>query len=309
MKKFISIVTPTYNEEGSIERLCLEISKEMSKLDYDYEHIVIDNASTDTTVQILKKIAIQDKNLKIIINTRNFGHIKSPIYGLMQSKGDASILMSADFQDPPMLISTYIKEWEKGHAVVLAQKDSSDENKLKHYVKKIFYKFIKSISEVPLMMNTTGAGLFDKKIINQIRKIDDPYPYFRGLISEITSDIKLIKFHQPARSSGITKNNFYSLYDIGILGVIKHSKIPLRIMTFIGFCTSLISILIALIFLIRKLFLWDSFDLGVAPLIIGLFGIASIQIFLLGFIGEYVMNILVQTRKLPLVIEKERINF
>jgi|TARA_B110001452_G_C15220506_1_gene423129 glycosyltransferase involved in cell wall biosynthesis len=309
MKKFISIITPTYNEEGNIEKLCLEISKEMSKLDYDYEHIVIDNASKDNTVQILKKIATHDKKLKIIINTRNFGHIKSPIYGLMQSKGDASILMSADFQDPPMLISTYIKEWEKGHAVVLAQKDSSEENKFKHYIKNIFYKFIKSISEVPLMMNTTGAGLFDKKIINQIRKIDDPYPYFRGLISEITSDIKLIKFHQPARSSGVTKNNFYSLYDIGILGVIKHSKIPLRIMTFIGFCTSLISIIIALIFLIRKLFLWDSFDLGVAPLIIGLFGIASIQIFLLGFIGEYVMNILVHTRKLPLVIEKERINF
>ena len=309
MKKFISIITPTYNEEGNIEKLCLEISKEMSKLDYDYEHIVIDNASKDNTVQILKKIAAHDKKLKIIINTRNFGHIKSPIYGLMQSKGDASILMSADFQDPPMLISTYIKEWEKGHAVVLAQKDSSEENKFKHYIKNIFYKFIKSISEVPLMMNTTGAGLFDKKIINQIRKIDDPYPYFRGLISEITSDIKLIKFHQPARSSGVTKNNFYSLYDIGILGVIKHSKIPLRIMTFIGFCTSLISIIIALIFLIRKLFLWDSFDLGVAPLIIGLFGIASIQIFLLGFIGEYVMNILVHTRKLPLVIEKERINF
>ena len=190
MKKFISIITPTYNEEGNIEKLCLEISKEMSKLDYDYEHIVIDNASKDNTVQILKKIATHDKKLKIIINTRNFGHIKSPIYGLMQSKGDASILMSADFQDPPMLISTYIKEWEKGHAVVLAQKDSSEENKFKHYIKNIFYKFIKSISEVPLMMNTTGAGLFDKKIINQIRKIDDPYPYFRGLISEITSDIK-----------------------------------------------------------------------------------------------------------------------
>ena len=159
------------------------------------------------------------------------------------------------------------------------------------------------------MTNTTGAGLFDKTIIEQIQKIDDPSPYFRGLLSEITSNIKLIKFHQPSRVSGSTKNNFYTLYDIGVLGIIKHSKIPLRIITFIGFIASFFSIFIAIIFFIRKLLSWDSFDLGIAPLIIGLFAIASIQIFLLGFIGEYVMNILTQTRKLPLVIEKERINF
>ncbi len=159
------------------------------------------------------------------------------------------------------------------------------------------------------MTNTTGAGLFDREILNQVKKIDDPYPYFRGLLSEITSDIKLVKFHQPDRKSGKTKNNFYSLYDIGILGIIKHSKLPLRIMTFIGFVTSLLSILVAIVFFFYKILYWDSFDLGIAPLIIGLFGIASIQLFFLGFIGEYVMNILLQTRKLPLVIEKERINF
>ena len=308
MQKLISIVTPTYNEEGNIEDLCSSIAKEMSKTNYDYEHIVIDNNSSDKTISILRKLSNKDKKLKVIINTRDFGHIKSPIHGLLQTSGDASILMSSDFQDPPELIHKYIKEWENGHKVVLGQKESSDEFFLKQFFKNIFYKFIKSISELPLMTNTTGAGLFDREILNQVKKIDDPYPYFRGLLSEITSDIKLVKFHQPDRKSGKTKNNFYSLYDIGILGIIKHSKLPLRIMTFIGFVTSLLSILVAIVFLFYKILYWDSFDLGIAPLIIGLFGIASIQLFFLGFIGEYVMNILLQTRKLPLVIEKERIN-
>ena len=309
MKKLISIITPTFNEEGNIEKLCLKISEEILKTDYDYEHIVIDNDSNDKTVEILKKIAIKNKNLKIIINARNFGHIKSPIHGMLQCKGEAAILMSADFQDPPEMISKYIAEWKKGYDVVLGQKENTKDNLFTNVIKKNFYKFIKSISEVPLMLDTTGAGLFDRKIIEQVRLIDDPYPYFRGLISEITSNIKLIKFDQPKRLTGKTKHNFYSLYDIGILGVIKHSKIPLRIMTVLGFFTSIISIFISLVFLFRKIFFWDSFDLGIAPLIVGLFGIASIQIFLLGFIGEYVMNILTQTRKLPLVVEKERINF
>ena len=309
MKKLISIVTPTFNEELNIEKLCKSVSNEMSNLNYDYEHIIIDNNSTDKTIMILRKIASNDRKIKVILNTRNFGHLKSPVHGLLQSSGAAAILMSADFQDPPDMISKYIAEWEKGYDVVLGQKDSSEENYFKHFTKKIFYKFIQLISEVPLMVNTTGAGIFDKKIIQEIKTINDPYPYFRGLLSEITSNIKLIKFHQPSRSEGKTKNNFYSLYDIGILGIIKHSKIPLRIMTFIGFCTSLMSIFVALYYLVKKILYWQSFDLGTAPLVIGLFLIASVQIFLLGFIGEYVMNILLQTRKLPLVIEKERINF
>ena len=309
MKKLVSIVTPTFNEESNIEKLCNDISIEMRNLNYDYEHIIIDNNSTDSTIDILRKIAVEDKKIKVILNSRNFGHLKSPVHGLLQSSGDAVILMSSDFQDPPEMIHKYISEWEKGFEVVLGQKDTSEENFIKHFLKKIFYKFIQLISEVPLVVNTTGAGIFDKKIIQHIKEINDPYPYFRGLLSEITSNIKLIKFHQPKRTGGKTKNNFYSLYDVGILGIIKHSKIPLRIMTFIGFCTSLMSIFVALFYFIKKLFYWQSFDLGTAPLIIGLFLIASVQIFLLGFIGEYVMNILLQTRKLPLVIEKERINF
>ena len=309
MKKKISIITPTYNEEENIEKLYSDIAKEMNKLDYDYEHIIIDNFSTDNTIPIIKKIATQDKKLKIIINSRNFGHIRSPIYGILQSSGDACILMSSDFQDPPELIPQYLKEWEKGHQIILAQKDTSDENLIKHFFKFFLYKFIGRISETSLMINTTGAGLFDRKIIEHVRNIDDPYPYFRGLLSELSAEIHLIKFHQPKRLGGKTKNNFYTLYDIGILGIIKHSKIPLRFMTIVGFCTSIISIIVAFVFFSYKILFWDSFELGIAPLLIGIFGVGSIQIFLLGLIGEYVMNILTHSRKLPLVIEKERINF
>ena len=309
MTKKISIVTPTFNEDLNIERLCLEIARQMKSLNYDYEHIVIDNLSTDSTVQILEKITKTDKNLKVIINNRNFGHIRSPIHGLLQASGDAVILMSADFQDPISLIPKYIEEWEKGHMVVMGQKTTSDESKFKHYFKKLYYKFINAISEVPLLMDTTGAGLFDRKIIEELRNVNDPYPYFRGLVSEVTNDVKLLPFHQPKRTKGSTKNNFYTLYDLGIVGIIKHSKIPLRIITFIGLAASLVSFLISIIFLFRKLFNWNSFDVGIAPLIIGVFMIGSIQIFLLGFIGEYVMNILYHSRNLPLVIEKKRINF
>ena len=309
MKKKISIVTPTFNEELNIDKLCNDIASQMKKLDYDYEHIVIDNLSTDSTVKILEKKTQEDKNLKVIINSRNFGHIRSPIHGLLQSNGDAVILMSADFQDPVELIPKYIEEWEKGSPVVMGQKLTSEESNFKHFIKKLYYKFINLISEFPLLMDTTGAGLFDRKIIEELRKVNDPYPYFRGLVSEVTSEIKLLQFHQPKRNKGITKNNFYTLYDLGILGIIKHSKMPLRIITFIGLIASLLSFIISIVFLFRKLLNWNSFDVGIAPLIIGLFMIASIQIFLLGFIGEYVMNILYHNRNMPLVIEKKRINF
>jgi glycosyltransferase involved in cell wall biosynthesis len=309
MNKLISIVTPTYNEEDNIKKLCFDIAVEMKKLDYDYEHIVIDNKSSDSTISILKDLAKKDKKLKVIINSRNFGHIKSPVHGLLQAKGDAIILMSSDFQDPINLIEKFITEWKNGYAVVMAQKDTTDENYKKHFVKNIYYKLMKSISEVSLLTNTTGAGLYDRKIIEIVRSISDPYPYFRGLIPEITSNIKLIPFHQPKRLTGKTKNNFYTLYDIGVLGIVKHSKVPLRITTFLGLIASLLSILVAATFFVRKLLNWESFDLGIAPLTIGLFLLASVQIFFLGFIGEYVMNILIQTRKLPLVIEEERINF
>ena len=240
MNKKISIVTPTFNEQENIEKLSSEISIEMKKYKYDYEHIIIDNNSDDNTITLIKKIAEKDKKVKVIINTRNFGHIRSPIYGMLQSSGDACIMMSSDFQDPPELIPKYIEEWENGNKIILGQRTTSDANVLMNFIKGIFYKFIGSISEISLMRNTTGSGLFSKDIVDQIRKIDDPYPYFRGLLSEISSEIKLIQFHQPKRTGGKTKNNFYTLYDIGILGIVKHSKVPLRIMTFVGFITSIL---------------------------------------------------------------------
>ena len=207
MSKLISIVTPTFNEEENIEKLCVSIKEIMKKLNYNYEHIVIDNCSTDNTITYLKKMALNDKNLKIIINSRNFGHIKSPVHGICQSSGDAVILMMADFQDPIDLIPQYIAEWEKGSKVVMAQKNTSDENFLLNFIKKISYKFIAKLSDTSLLVNTTGSGLYDKKIVNILRKINDPYPYFRGLIPEITNDIKLIKYHQPKRKQGKSKNN------------------------------------------------------------------------------------------------------
>jgi glycosyltransferase involved in cell wall biosynthesis len=309
MKKKISIITPTYNEQDNIKKLCEEISKEMSQTNYDYEHIVIDNSSEDDTIQILKDLAIINPKLKIIINARNFGHIRSPMHAILQASGDAVILLSSDFQDPIYLIPKYIQEWEKGSDVVMGQKNTSDENFFKSLIRKIFYKLITLISETQLPLNVTGAGLFDKKIIDKLRIINDPYPYFRGMISEVTKDIKFVTFHQPLRFKGKTKNNFFTLYDIAILGVIKHSKLPLRAMTFIGFCVSVLSFFISLIYFFYKIIFWSSFELGMAPLLIGFFFISSIQIILLGLVGEYVINILIHTRQLPLVVEKERINF
>ena len=305
----ISIVTPTFNEEENIEKLCSEIRVEMKKVNINYEHIVIDNASTDKTTAILKKICLEDKNLKLIINSKNFGHIKSPFYGILQSSGNACILMASDFQDPINLISKYIEKWKSGSKIVLAKKISSQENNLMFSIRKIFYKFLNKISETKLTENTTGSGIFDKSIIDQLRIINDPYPYLRGLLNEIGEKIDIIEFDQPRRLFGKTKNNFFTLYDIGMLGIIKHSRAPLRLVTLIGFIFSFLSFLTATIYFVYKLIFWSSFELGIAPLIIGIFSLASIQILLLGIIGEYIGILLIHQRNLPLVIEKERINF
>jgi len=305
----ISIVTPTYNEGENIEKLCSGIKLEMKKLNIDYEHIVIDNSSTDKTIEILKEICSRDKKVKVIINTKNFGHIKSPFHGILQSSGDACILMASDFQDPLDLIPTYIKKWQSGSKIVLGKKISSAENTLIFSLRKFFYKFLNKISETKLTENTTGSGIFDKSIINQLKKINDPYPYLRGLLNELSKDISIVEFNQPRRLLGKTKNNVFTLYDIGMLGIIKHSRAPLRLVTFLGFVLSFFSLLTAFIYFIYKLIFWNSFDVGVAPIVIGIFGFASIQILLLGIIGEYVGILLIHLRNLPLVIEKERINF
>lgn len=305
----ISIITPTYNEVENIEKLYLEIKNQFVKISCDYEHIIIDNCSKDGTIDKIKKLASTDENLKIIINSKNYGHIRSPFYGLLQSSGDASILMASDFQDPVELIPKYIEKWKKGCKIVLGEKNTSEESNIKFSLRKLFYNFLNKISDFELTKNTTGSGIFDKSVIEKLKKINDPYPYFRGLIAELGEEIETIKFNQPLRKHGVTKNNIATLYDIGILGIVKHSRTPLRFMVVLGFISSVISLLIGIFYLIFKLLFWKSFVLGLAPIIIGIFIVSSIQITLLGLVGEYIGVILLHQRNLPLVIEKERINF
>lgn len=305
----ITVCTPTYNEKDNIRELYSKIKDVFSELDCEYEHMVIDNNSNDGTIEILKEIASKDKKFKVIINSKNYGHIKSPFYGLLQSDSDATILMASDFQDPIELIPQYIEKWKNGSNIVLGKKKTSDENKIIFSLRSFFYKFLNSVSDNNLTLNTTGSGIFDKKVIEKLRKINDPYPYFRGLLNELGEEISIIEFSQPKRLFGKTKNNIFTLYDIGMLGIVKHSRAPLRFVTFLGFLLSFISLTIAIIYFIYKIMYWNSFEVGIAPLVIGIFGFASIQILLLGIIGEYIGILLIHLRNLPLVIEKERINF
>lgn len=309
MKK-ISVVTPCYNEADNIRVLHAQIKEVFSKLPgYSYEHICIDNASKDDTVKILRELAKEDKNLKVIVNARNFGHIRSPHHALMQATGDACILMASDLQDPPSLIPEFIKKWEEGYKIVLGVKDKSKESPLMFLIRKAYYNLVNSLSEVPLIKNATGFGLYDRAVLDVIHKIEDPYPYFRGLVCDIGFEQAHISYVQARRERGITKNNFYTLYDIAMLGITNHSKIPLRLATMVGFAMALISFIIAIGYLVAKLMFWNTFTLGTAPVLIGLFLFASVQLFFIGIVGEYIGAIHTQVLKRPLVIEKERINF
>jgi polyisoprenyl-phosphate glycosyltransferase len=308
--KLISVVTPCFNEEHNVSELYQAVKAIFVDLKaYQYEHIFIDNASTDTTVSLLKSIAAIDKNVKVVVNTRNFGWIRSPFHGLLQAHGDAVIYMAADFQDPPSLIPEFIKKWEEGSKVVVGVKDKSEEPSFIFYIRKAYYKFLKLISEVPLIRNFTGFGLYDKTVVAILRQFGDVYPYFRGMISEIGFDITEVPFHQPMRQRGLTTSNFYRLYDVAMLGITNHSKVPIRILTIAGFSLSIISFVLSMSYLVLKLLFWKSFSLGVAPILIGLFLFFSFQMLFVGLLGEYVVSIHTQVFKRPLVLEKERINF
>ena len=309
-KKKITILTPCYNEEGNVEELNRQVNAIMAGLtNYDYEHLFIDNASTDSTVKLLRTMAARDPKVKVIVNQRNFGQVRSPYYALMHAQGDAVIGIAADFQDPPELLSDYIRCWEDGFLIVLGQKIGSNESGIMFNLRKLYYKLINKLSDVELIQNVTGAGLYDRQVVEYLRAIDDPYPYVRGLISELGYPVARIPFHQPNRKSGITKNNWYTLYDMAMLGFTSHSKVPLRLAAMLGFATALLSLLVAVGYLIYKLCFWQNFPLGTAPLVIGLFFFASIQLFFIGIIGEYIGAIHTRTQKRPLVVEKERINF
>ncbi len=307
--KRISIVTPCYNEDGNVEELYKRVKIVMSATSYEYEHIFIDNASTDNTSSILKNIAANDKRVKIIINTRNFGHIRSSYHAFVNAMGDAVIHIVADLQDPPELITTLINKWEEGFKIVIGVKAKSEESRLLFCIRKTYYYLVGKLSEIDLIKDFTGFGLYDKKIMDLLRTIDDPYPYFRGLICDIGFERAEIPYTQPIRKRGITKNNFYTLYDMAMLGITNHSKVPLRLATMTGFAVAILSLLVAVGYFIYKLVFWDSFSVGMAPLVIGLFFFAAVQLFFIGIIGEYIGAIHTQVLKRPLVIEKERINF
>ncbi len=309
-KKLISILLPCYNEAENILPLYTELKAICATLDrYQFEFLFIDNDSTDQTVTLIKQLAQEDPQVKLIVNARNFGHIRSPFYGLLQTSSDATIVMASDLQDPPTLIPKLIAKWEEGYKTVLASKPKSKEKKLMFALRTSYYKLITRFSDTPLIKNFTGFGLYDKRIIDILKTIDDPYPYFRGLIADIGLEITTIEFEQPRRIRGITKSNFYTLYDMAMLGITSHTKIPLRLATIGGFMLSAISMLIAIIYLILKLIFWNQFSIGLAPMLIGIFFFSSIQLFFIGLLGEYITAIHTQVLKRPLVTEKERVNF
>jgi len=307
--KLISIISPCFNEEENVQELHDRVVKVMESLNYDYEHILIDNASTDHTVKVLRAISEQDKHTKVIVNTRNFGQIRSPYHALLQINGDAVVCMASDLQDPPERIPEFIQKWEDGYKVVIGVKTRSEEALLFYLLRTMYYRIIRKLSDVPLIENFTGFGLYDREVVETLRNLDDPYPYFRGLIADLGYERAQVEFTQPRRKRGITKNNFYTLYDIAMLGLTNYTKIPLRLATMFGFMTGLISFIVGLVYLIYKLIFWYQFSVGSAPLVIGLFFLGSIQLFFLGIVGEYIGAIYTQVMKRPLVTEKERINF
>lgn len=308
--KHITIVTPCYNEAENVAELHSQIQQAMAKCPaYTYDHIYIDNCSTDGTVESLRRLAARDATVRVICNTRNFGHIRSPYHGLLQGEGDAVICMASDLQDPPALIPQFIQRWEEGYKVVLGVKSSSQETPFFYFLRTAYYRILHSLSDVDLIEHFTGFGLYDRSVIQTLRQIRDPYPYFRGLIAELGYQKAIIPFEQPRRVRGLTKNNFYTLYDMAMLGLTNYSKVPLRLATMLGFGSALISFLVGLVYLIYKLIAWQNFSLGLAPVIVGLFFFGSVQLIFLGIVGEYIGAIYTQVLNRPLVVEKERINF
>jgi len=309
-KTLLSIVTPCYNEQDNVDELYMRVKAAIAPLDkYKFEIIFIDNASKDDTVIKLKRLAAVDPMVKIIVNTRNFGHIRSPYHGILQSSGAATIYLASDLQDPPELIPEMIRHWEDGFKLVMATKPVSKSNALIHGLRKAYYRVLDGMSDITLTKDATGFGLYDHEVLEHLRKIEDPYPFLRGLICELGYETKVIPFEQPRRMRGISKNNFYSLYDIAMLGVVSHSKVPIRVAAFLGFFMGAVSVLVAFVFLILKLIFWNDFPLGIAPVVIGLFLLFGMQLCFIGIIGEYIASIHTYIQKRPVVVEKERINF
>ncbi len=309
MKK-ISVVSPAYNESGNVQPLVERVRAVFAELpQYEYEHIIIDNASTDTTVDELRVLAAEDPHVKVIVNARNFGHIRSPHHAMMEADGDAIVVLLSDLQDPPELIAEFVRDWELGWKVVVGVKTTSEESGLMYKVRTLYYKTVERLTSVQVLQHYTGFGLYDRQVMDVVRRYGDPYPYFRGMVAEVGFPIKQISYGQKRRMRGITKNNFYTLYDMAMLGITNLSKVPLRMVTFGGFVFAAISLVLGFIYLVAKLIFWNHFELGLAPTMIGLFFLGSVQLIAIGIIGEYVGSIHTIVQNRPLVTEKERINY
>jgi len=309
--KTISIVTPCFNEEGNVREVYERVRTLMLGLGkYRYEHIFIDNASRDTTFTVLSEIASADSNVKVIRNARNFGHVRSPMHALLQTRGDAVIVLMSDLQDPPEVLAQLLEQWEKGVPIVIAVKHQSHESAPMFLVRKLFYRLVHHISDdIETYENFTGFGLYDRQVIDLVRQFGDPYPYFCGMIAVIGLPHTEVQYEQQRRKSGKSKNNFYTLYDLAMLGITKLSKVPLRLVTFSGFAGSLLSMLGGIAYFAYKLLFWHQFTLGIAPIAIGMFFLGSLQLLFMGIIGEYIGNIHTQVHNRPLVVERERLNF
>ena len=309
-KKLISIVSGCFNEEENIEELYVRLTAVMLQFpQYDYEILLIDNASTDKTVEVIRAICATDSHLKAIVNVRNFGHIRSPYYALLSAKGDAVVGMASDLEDPPEMVASFIRKWEDGFKVVIAVRKKSEERGLVPLLRKLYYSLITSISDVPQERNFTGFGLYDKKVMDILRAIQDPYPYFRGLICELGFPRAQVFFDKPLRKHGISKGSFFIYLDSALLGIVNHSKAPLRLATILGVIVSILSFCMGAYYLVMKLLFWNAFQLGVAPFAIGIFFLLGILFLLIGLMGEYIGLLVTHTVKRPMVVESERINF
>ena len=309
MKK-ISVVSGCYNEEGNLSEFYRRIVAVFSQLPgYTYEIILADNCSTDRSREILRELAVKDPQFKVILNANNFGHIRSPYNAMLQATGDAVVVLCSDLQEPPEMILDFVRQWEAGYLVVCGVKPKSRENPLMFQVRRFYYWLLASCSETSQIRNFTGFGLYDRKVISAVKQFNEPYPYFRGLVSEIGFKRVEVPFIQAARLHGKTKNNFFTLYDMAMIGFVNHTKLPLRLAAFCGFFLALLSLLVAFGYFICKLLFWQTFNLGLAPIVIGLFFFSSVQLISIGVIGEYIGAIWTQVKNKPLVIEDERINF
>lgn len=310
-KKLISVVIPTYNEKENVEAMTSKLREifEGELPSYRYEIIYIDNHSTDGTRQIIRRLCEEDHHVKAIFNARNFGQLRSPVHGLKQAYGDCVVRLNADFQDPPEMIPELVKHWEEGNKIVIGIKAKTEEGFVMSFLRKQYYKLLRKITDIGHIENFTGFGLYDRSFVDVVRGIHDPLPYLRGMIAELGFDFKTVPYVRPERKAGRSKNNFYSLYDVAMVGITSYSKVVLRLATFMGFGVGLASILVALFYLIMKLTHWHWFTAGVAPLVIGQFFLGGVQLFFIGIMGEYILSINQRVLDRPLVVEEERIGF